>query len=231
MLESLGLIGLFAVGTFWFWVLLVASSGFLFWSLEGDRGFGATVTLLATIFLLQTMGDIRVLDYLKGDPWKIGYYVFGYFLLGVVWSFGKWFFFLIKLREKYYEVRDDLLKRNNVAIANGDAIPSNLRNAWKACWLEFVRRSDYGFYTKIMAEEDLIPKARNHQKRILVWMTYWPWSMVWTLICDVVKKIFTNLYRILQRWYQAIANYVFRGIERDSPPRNQSPPGGVTNQK
>lgn len=216
MLESLGLLGLFAIGTFWFWTLLVVESALLFWALEEDSGFGATVSLIVTVLLLQYLGDANVFGYIKGNPLEVVSYVLGYFLFGTLWSFGKWYFFLLNLREKYDEARAFFLKNRNVA---GNQIPVSMRNDWKKYWHDQVRSLDH-YYEGAVREEDLIPKARNHKARILLWMTYWPWSMVWTLICDVVKKIFKHIYQALQRWYQRIANHVFRGIENDLPPQN-----------
>jgi len=49
---------------------------------------------------------------------------------------------------------------------------------------------------------DVHPKVGKHKMRIYVWIAYWPWSFVWTMINDPVRKIFNRIYASIAGWLQ-----------------------------
>jgi len=61
------------------------------------------------------------------------------------------------------------------------------------------------------------PSAAKSKDMILRWMSFWPWSMVWTLINDPIKKAFRAIYRkiqsLLQSLLQSIADKAWKGAE------------------
>jgi hypothetical protein len=59
------------------------------------------------------------------------------------------------------------------------------------------------------------PNAAESKDTILRWMTFWPWSMIWTLINDPIKKAFREIFRRLQARFQAIADKAWDGIPQE----------------
>ena len=59
------------------------------------------------------------------------------------------------------------------------------------------------------------PSASDSKQDIMRWMSFWPFSMVWTLINDPVKKAFRAIYRGLQKSLQRIADRAWAGTEND----------------
>ena len=57
-----------------------------------------------------------------------------------------------------------------------------------------------------------IPLVSNHKSDILMWMTYWPFSTVWTLLDSPVKKVFTFIYDRIGGLMQGMANKMFKSI-------------------
>jgi hypothetical protein len=57
------------------------------------------------------------------------------------------------------------------------------------------------------------PSAADSKDMILRWMTFWPWSMIWTLINDPIKKAFREIYSKLQTQFQKIADKAWAGAE------------------
>ena len=60
-----------------------------------------------------------------------------------------------------------------------------------------------------------LPKASYHKDRIITWMIYWPFSMLWTLINDPVRRGFEWIYRRIGKLMQSISERVFRGVFKE----------------
>lgn len=219
MFESL--VGLFALGTLGFWVLVAAVSVLLMVCVAYEKPVFASLMLIATFLLLGWLGDFNAIAAAKAHPLVAALAVAGYFVAGTAWAFGKWWFFLKSGRAEYDESRRDFLKANGLDPAG--RIPDHLLRAWsdrahqgRLGWLD--RSADGG---RIVA-----PKARDHKGRIMIWMTYWPWSFVWTMIDDPIKKIFKAIYRSLQATFQKMSDRVFAGVDEDfrAPPPPPAPP-------
>lgn len=61
----------------------------------------------------------------------------------------------------------------------------------------------------------IIPHPRDHKARILIWMAWWPWSMIWTLLNDPIKRAFRAIYRWLQGYLRKVAIKAFRRVDDD----------------
>lgn len=67
------------------------------------------------------------------------------------------------------------------------------------------------------ATRRLRPEPGEYKSQITLWMTYWPWSMTWTVVNDPVKRAFKYTYERVQEVYTRITNRVFRDLEKDLP--------------
>jgi hypothetical protein len=59
------------------------------------------------------------------------------------------------------------------------------------------------------------PQVREHKSDIMLWMTYWPFSCVWTLINDPIRKIFRTIYANIAKSLQSISDRMFKGAIAD----------------
>lgn len=193
------LAAVFFFGTFGFWIFMAVLVGILLYAMEEENGKLATCSVLATLVLLQLFGDIKAFTWLSDHPLQVLKYVGLYYLSGTAWSAVKWFLFVRERRERYDERRERFLKSKRVS---DGVMPENLKHDWK----ELVEDNDLGK-----------PEAMQNKSRILMWMTHWPWSLVWTLLDDVVKRIFRELYNAMQRVYRGISDWAYRGTEKDLP--------------
>jgi hypothetical protein len=55
------------------------------------------------------------------------------------------------------------------------------------------------------------PLARQNKKRIITWMVYWPFSMVWTVLDEPWRLIYEAMARLFQR----ISDRVWRDLDND----------------
>lgn len=170
---------IFIIGSFWFWLLIAIASIFILVSLEYESwgGTGATITFIIAASLFTFFGgreDLKALgNFLINSPERSILYLLSYFGIGVVWSFIKWYFFLLNLRDKL------LYKISN--------------------------KENIGVYE--------LPKAKDEYGRIISWMCYWMFSMIWTLINDPIKRTFKFIYMRLEGLYQKIADKMFADIK------------------
>jgi hypothetical protein len=195
--------GMLLFGTFWgFWLMAVVAIVILFVFVEKESWFGATLTMLVVLLLLQWFGNIKAFSYIGQHPLSALGWVAAYLAAGILWSMIKWYWYLRLRRECYLESKAVFLESHSI---QGETIPENLLN-------EF--RGEFGRF------DNIIPKARENKGRILTWMAYWPWSMLWTMIHDWVERIFRFIFDHLVKIYQSMADYVFRDIVADLPKKD-----------
>lgn len=57
--------------------------------------------------------------------------------------------------------------------------------------------------------DKFIPTARENKARIMSWMTYWPFSAVWTFLNDPVRRAFQMVYSRIESSFDKISNTMF----------------------
>jgi hypothetical protein len=192
-------------GSFWFWTVVVAEVVLLIGLVEWNKGPLATLSLLATLALLHLFGDLNIAGYVIAHPWTVLAGVGAYFLAGTAWSVAKWWLYVREQRGRYDELRTDFCLEHGLTEGR---IDGQLAEEWsQRLQAEHVRGR------KI----EVPPLVREHKGDILRWMTYWPFSLVWTVLDDPVRKTFQMIYRHLQERLQAIADRAFAGVEADFP--------------
>lgn len=225
----------FVLWTLPFWILVGAVCIILIIAVEYESPFWATASLVVTGLLLWLFGDVNVLKLALAHPLLALLGVVGYFVVGALWSVGKWWFFVSARREEYNEKKAEFLK--NHGLPENGSIPEELKLDWWHCngsgWGPGRARDVMlsGMSPKeVEAEgrkiqERLTPRVRNNKRRILTWMVYWPWSMFWTVLNDPVKRLFKYIYAKMKAVYQKIVDRAFKGVEDDfAPPANLPPP-------
>jgi hypothetical protein len=48
--------------------------------------------------------------------------------------------------------------------------------------------------------------VKEHKSRIMTWMSFWPMSLLWTLLNDPIRKLFTEIYTRISGTLQKIAD-------------------------
>ncbi len=186
---------LFALGTLWFWVLSAAIFCLITALVENESGFWATVLFVGSLASLNWWYKIPLLTTIKLNPGKALIIVGIYFLVGVIWSVVKWYFFLHKRLVRYNNIKAELLREHSAAILTPELA------------VELRDRLSY---------EDKQPVlASDHKADLTRWATYWPFSIVGTLLNDVVRVIWEYIYEILQSTYQRIADSMFKDVDDD----------------
>jgi prepilin signal peptidase PulO-like enzyme (type II secretory pathway) len=185
--------GALIFGTAWFYGLMALACVLLFTALDHDSGVGATATLLSVATLEQLFGDVKVFTYIRENPLLAVGFLAVYFLAGTLWSIGKWWFYVREERSKYDTEKAHFLRRAGV---DGDVIPTSMKKEWAD-------------------EAPDRPSAKTSKAKIMQWMSFWPWSMVWTLVNDPIKKAFKAIFTGIQSLLTKIVNSVYKDTEAD----------------
>jgi hypothetical protein len=204
---------IFVVGSVWFWLLLVAEAALVIALIEWGEGFVATASLIVTLLLLQFMGDTNVLGFANNHPIVLVFGVIGYFATGTFWSIARWWMFVRDQRMRYRDARRDFCEQHDLE-GSIPEIPQHLQGQWQDYLQSLATRR-----RKI----EIRPLVRQHRGRILMWMAYWPWSLVWTILHDPVRNAFKVILHHLHDYLQEISDNAFKGVEADFPPEPKKP--------
>jgi len=153
--------------------------------------FGAaTVTLVASVAALHYFDVFNVMGFVKSNFESVAIYTVAYFVAGIVWSFVKWFSYLYSFRDRYREAKEKF----NSTFSGG-----NLDDAFR----DYLNRVD---------KRDLLvrPSETNNKGRIIAWISLWPFSIIGTVLNDLVRRIYTRIYNHYKALYQKVVKYVFR---------------------
>jgi hypothetical protein len=191
---------LFALGTFWFWLLVFLDFVVVTALVENDEGVWATIVAIATLFGLNYLWKLPVLTTIKANPGHTALLVLAYFGIGVIWTFVKWYFFVHNQVVKYNSYKAEFLKSKNA---------ETLTPELAAELADQIERGSYR--SNIMSA----PDPSEHKSSLIRWGTYWPFSMVGTALNDIVRKAWEYVYEMLQTTYQRMSKAIFRHAEAD----------------
>ena len=151
---------------------------------ESDEfGWATTVLVVGTGLAVGMGGGVNPFSYVWNNLAEVfGFFVL-YFAVGALWSIGKWYLFLLRLRDRMLSKTPSADQRVRHD-ANGR---TNLRPS-----------ASY---------------AKNNKGRIFGWIGHWPSSMIGTFIGDFIKRIVTNIYNVLQGLFDRMSNHVFADFE------------------
>ncbi len=179
-------------------------------SLEMEKeGTATTAVSIALALLLWNYGhDIWV--FVKDDVGTTILFVLGYLVAGVVWSFLKWSEFVKRKIELFKKVRAQVIvTRPEFSDTNDkdrDYLCDRLRaNGFKDIWSHHV---------KSMGEIILkiTPIGSENKSSIIAWISYWPLSLLATLLNNPFRRLFEYVYSLVADAYDKISQRHFKSL-------------------
>ncbi len=179
-------------------------------SLEMEKeGTATTAVSIALALLLWNYGpDIWV--FVKNDVGTTLLFVLGYLVAGVVWSFLKWSEFVKRKIELFKKVRAQVIvtrpEFNDSNDKDRDYLCDRLRaNGFKAIWSHEV---------KSMGEIILkiTPIGSENKSSIIAWISYWPLSLLATLLNNPFRRLFEYVYSLVADAYDKISQRHFKSL-------------------
>jgi len=208
---------LFLFGSLWFWGLLAVTSIILISCLEKDNEGGATIVFLATLAAVVFFGNNSWLTFIFENPFSIGLLAGAYLFIGVLWGISKWWIYLHDVSARNRAERYDWVARQWDRLEVGDpnfleyeAAHANPPSRWpdlvKDDWKKYAKTQYHGKTIKK-------PMVSNSKARITAWMTYWPWSALWTLINDPIRRFYRWAYTQLRGLLQGMSDKAFKDLD------------------
>lgn len=201
------LLGAVTAAWYIFWPLTVVALIIILACEETERDFLAFATLCAYLFVAWKFMGLDWIGYAREHTGQMLLIILGYFVAGLIWAVVKWVLYVIKMRSLYRELKCNFLKQKKV---EGEEIPAEYKDAWK----DFFERSKSRGYR----EESIpatAPRISDHKARFARWMTYWPMSMIWTVLADLVKDLFNAIFEAVKGGMQSISDKIYGDTTKD----------------
>lgn len=214
MVWFFSLFGMFVIGSVAFWLLLVATSIAIIWSLNdlddayvrnydpinpnriGGGGFATfAICFFGVLVIFSNWGNL---------PTDLHWvYVLlaavACLIAGMATSHWKWHTYRQDITEKFTEEKAQFYLNHN--LPPGAAIPMSMKSNWDR---------NLGRFT-IKPEEYRFVKLKT------VWAMYWPWVLLWSLLHDFVTRLYQTLVMAMHRSYARITEYHWKHIEAQIP--------------
>jgi hypothetical protein len=182
---------LIIITTWWFWISLIAIVTLMACEATESPILESLSIIIAGV-LFYYVADINWIGYIKNNPLEFLMWFVAYFIVGTIWCISKWFFFCLKMRNKFRRVKKSFFKEHGL---KGDVVPFTLKESWK--------------HVIIYSSLECPPKIGKHKRGIVSWIVYWPFSAIWTLIDDFIEQLAKTIYRAIHVFLQSISDKIF----------------------
>ena len=131
-----------------------------------------------------------------------------YIVIGIIWSFIKWKAYLNVVFNKVKKCKEEFIfEYSQIDDKNKPLFNDRLRD------LGLKQYNENSYYSKIKSDTTLeeylnmvTPVSSKNKTLIISWITYWPVSMLSTLLNDPFRRFFNWLYEQLSSSYNKMAN-------------------------
>lgn len=183
------------------WIAIAITMAVL---LEFEKEGWATTFFSLGIALLLWNFRTDIWTFISSNPTATIGFSLAYILAGITWSFFKWHSFVKGVFGKIKEVKDDFIRKHK-------AITDDNRNEFIGN-VQKLRLKDADGYTfefssKMTMEqvvERVTPIASKKKSIITSWISYWPVSLMATLLNNPFRKFFEWVYDNLSGYYDKI---------------------------
>jgi hypothetical protein len=171
-------------GTFWFWLFV---SGMIIWIIYGiekhESGVEATILLIASFIVLYFLGAASLIK---------GFFSFMFYNPGT-FIFYVFLYIFCGILYGIYKWYIFCLNRRDKAIQNAKSYRLNVNI-----------QEEINHYK---------PDILNHKGTFIRWMTYWPFSAIWTLLNDPIRRLYNSVFNLLSNLLQKISDNIFKDVE------------------
>jgi len=178
-------------------------------SLEVEKeGVATTAVSIALALLLWNYGR-DVWEFVKNDYASTTLFVLGYLVAGVIWSFLKW--------NEFVKRKINIFKRTKakLIIDRPDFDEKNDNHISMLCdRLKDNGLSIWSYNVKSMAELKIkvVPIGSENKSAIVAWISYWPLSLLATLLNNPFRRLFEYTYSLVANAYDEIGKRHFKSL-------------------
>lgn len=174
-------------------------------SLETNKeGVASTFFSLATALVIWSYGP-EIWDLITQNILTTVYFSVGYVILGLIWSFLKWNQKVANIFKTFSQLKTKFIEKH------GEITKENRKKFYETLEYKFWY-SDYSgkqsYFNDDNSVEDVIalitPKGIDNKAKIVSWISYWPLSLIGTLLNDPFRRFFEWVYESVSGVYDKI---------------------------
>lgn len=196
-----------------FWILTAIFLIVFFASMHKEKGIIATISLFSYFFLLAVFGSFDMTGFIIRNPIMLAIFTVSYFLCGTIWAFFRWNIFAGDILNKYNDHKKEWLEKKGI---NGHVVPDDMKKEWTQAVKSYATKIKQQHFSDGKSAIDAIkPRVRENKGRIMLWLSYWPFSFCHYLFADVLSDIWNWIYRMIGNSLQSISDRKFRGIDSE----------------
>lgn len=192
----------------WFWILSILTFIWIIGLVETEHPAGALSVIVGWVVVFTLIGEVgNVLQWVLGNPLRIGLYSGYYIVAGFVWGVIHWWWKQNKDRREYDERRFKFM--SDKGLLNGQyhkdvQIPDKFLGEWKqiASSLAYYN-SGYRVY------------FAENKKQIITRMVYWPISLMSYFFKDFLVEIYMMFLHKTRAIFEWIEKKAWSGTEDD----------------
>lgn len=190
------MIALLASSTFILWFSVIAAIVIMV-SLELESEGTATTAFSLAVALVFWNYHTVIWEFISNDILTTSLFLLGYLVCGVVWSFLKWNEFVKAVYRKFNEVK-----------ANFKSLET-AQEMSKFC--DKLRERGIKVYSSDVKDvesivEYIMPKGLENKGSIIAWISYWPLSLIATLLNNPFRRLFEYTYSLVSGLYDKIGS-------------------------
>ena len=190
------------VGGLLFWIFAGILATILITCVEMEKGSMATLAMVAFGLIFIVWGDVSIFGWIAANTVDFLLYLVGYFVVGTGWTLMKWYFYLIGRKEEATLFKIKFLKDEGIA---GNKIPDDKQVLFQDKLLTRISSSTY-------SDQTYPPNAMLHKPSIIRWAAYWPFSAIWTILGDGIKRVWDFVYVQIGGLLQRMSSKIFSDI-------------------
>lgn len=174
-------------------------------SLETNKeGVASTFFSLATALVIWSYGP-EIWDLITQNILPTVYFSVGYIILGLIWSFLKWNQKVGNIFRTFSQLKTKFIEKH------GEITPANRKKFYKTLeykfWYSDSSSKISSFNDDYPVEkiiEEITPKGVENKAKIVSWISYWPLSLIGTLLNDPFRRFFEWVYESVSGIYDKI---------------------------
>lgn len=208
------------------WFTIIASIITII-SLEKQKeGLASGVVSLVLALLLWNYGK-DIWTFVSTNVATTVYFTIGYVILGITWSFLKWNEKVKKVFSKFKEIKIAFVKDK------GEITSENLKDFAKNLYESYKFMDTSGYRIKFhetdsfeVITKKITPVGFEYKALIVSWISYWPLSLLGTLLNNPFRKFFSFIYTKVSGFYDIIGKKhqedAFSGLKIDAADNKQN---------
>ena len=204
-----------------FWIFCSILSILLIFGLEDESTNALVFLTIVGAAVLGVFGQLTTgIKLLFMHPGIAIAGIAAYFVVGAIYSVVKLVSHIASIRRKYHAFKCDFLDFVEVAYTGRNPeIPEEHKNKWTK-----IIRGSSSYEPSNMTYSDQesakrfalgLLKASDNKRRITRWIIWWPWSALWTIINDPIRRIANEIYILLSKTYEGIVTRMRGKIDGD----------------